>query len=394
MMTGTSIFISHNGCEPTGFDATKLVERLGAGLGCVSSPIEDAEIVVFLACTFTQQKENEFIEKIERLTESMAASLIVVSGCYLREYCQHPKVKFARTADVPKLVEEYLRRKASMPSGRTLPSLEQGNGSIPVVSISDGCYGDCSFCSIKSVRGTHRSRPLAEVIADIARASTHSDVVKLTGIETAGYGLDVRTSLAGLLREVFNSFPKIKIELGSLNPKLLCRFSDEDLCILAHENIVGNIHIPLQSASTSVLEVMRRGYTYKAYERLWSRLSEMGVRKFSTDLIAGFPIETPEDHRLSLRFLDTHDLEFAQVFFFEPRPGTKAADLPQLDRHIRVERALELIAQFAVNYMRAKSISPEEIIRGDVALPFNSNLDLGKEELIDERKALLGKTVG
>ena len=326
------------------------------------------------------------MEQIDRLVDLQRAQMIVVSGCYLREHREHPKLKFARTSDVPALLDEYLR---SRKSGEYKAKVEdKGNGNKQVISISDGCYGSCTFCSIKLVRGAHRSRPLTDILEEVSGAVQYCNTVKLTGIETAGYGLDCGSSLGSLLGTLFDAYPDLRVELGSLNPKLLCRYSREDLSKLAHPNVTGNIHIPLESASTTVLKSMRRGYTYKEYDRIWSQLSEMGVTRFSTDLIAGFPGESEDDHRLSLRFLETHDLKFAQLFFFEPRPGTNAAQQPQLDRSWRMARALELVAQYTASYMKFNEVDPVRMIQGQIVLPFNSNLNIKREELEHERAAV------
>lgn len=391
----TTVCVSHNGCEPTGFDRDRLVHKLQRDLGVEVTRLEEANVVVFLGCTFTQQKENELRDKINGLVAGLQTKLVVVGGCYLAKYQQHPKIRYARTRDVPKAIEQYLKETGGDYRGAN----EKGVTIRPatpssIVSISDGCYGGCTFCSIKTVRGTHRSRPVSEVMADIGQVAAHTHTVKLTGIETAGYGLDIGMTLGHLLREVFRTFPHLTVELGSLNPKLVCRFAEADLRMLVDERVTGNLHLPLQSASNRVLREMHRSYTWEAYDDLKSRLAAMGALKFSTDLIAGFPGETDEDHAATLSFLENHELEFAQIFFYESRPGTGAALKPMLDWNTRVGRGVELIAQFAVSYMRFKQVSPEAVIRGEVVLPFNSNLNIRKEELKHESETRVGQEVG
>lgn len=386
----TSVFVSHNGCEPTGFDADRLRERLQHDLGMEVGTFGQTDVVVFLGCTFTQQKETELKDEINKLVTDSQTGLVVVSGCYLSTQ-SHPKIRYARTQDVLGVIGDYLRENGSDlqgATGKTATIFPPSASSV--ISISDGCYGSCAFCSIKTVRGRHQSRPLMEVMADIERVATQTNTVKLTSIETAGYGLDVGLTLGHLLREVFRAFPHLTVELGSLNPKLVCRFTEPELRLLADERVTGNLHLPLQSASNLVLGAMRRGYTWEAYADLKSKLIAMGARKFSTDLIAGFPGEKKEDHAATLFFLENHELEFAQIFFYEPRPGTDAIMMPMADRNIRVARGLELIAQFALSYMHFKGVSPESLIQGDLVLPFNSNLNIRKEEFSYECEAAIG----
>lgn len=378
------VFVSHNGCEPTEFDAARLIQILLNDLGLEVGTISKPNIAVFLGCTFTQQKENESLEFINSLIADSQHDLVVVSGCYLNTFT-HPKVSFARTVDVPRIINDYMRKVGCtfrVSEGKDIETTQYSP--TPFVSISDGCYGSCSYCSIKSIRGGHRSRPMSQVMADIEQVASQTSKIKLTSIETAGYGLDIGLTLGDLLRSVFRTFPYLTVELGSLNPRLVSKFTNLDLRSLADEHIVGNLHLPLQSASNRVLRAMRRGYTWEEYEGLKSRLSLMGAKRFSTDLIAGFPGETENDHIATLSFLKDYELDFAQIFFFEPRPGTEASSMPMENRSTRVMRGVELIAQFALSYMRYKDINPVSVIKGDVVLPFNSNLNIRMEDFADE----------
>lgn len=376
-----SIYISHNGCEPTSSDALRLKEYMYFEFGMEISSFQKSDIIVFLGCTFTQQKENELYEILNKLVEDPKKKLVVLSGCYLTTQ-SHPKIRYARLADVPKVITEYLQEN-NIKYGRALgdvtksiqPSLSQ------IISISDGCYGNCSYCSIKTVRGEHRSRPITDVLADIDRVYSKNEKIKLTSVDTAGYGIDNGLTLPQLLKQIFLTFPHLSVELGSLNPKLMSRFTDSELAVFADEHICSNLHLPLQSASNRVLQAMRRGYTLEEYEKIKSRLMNVGVKLFSTDLIAGFPEETDNDHAASLSFLNDHELEFVQIFFFEPRPSTDAMHMPMLDRDIRIARGIDLIARFLISYLRFKGVNPEMLINGNIILPFNSNLNIKIEEL-------------
>lgn len=376
-----SIYIDHNGCEPTEFDAICLKEKLRSQFNVEFSCTCKSDIVVFLGCTFTEQKEIELLEKINLFVDNPEIVLVVVSGCYLTIQ-SHPKIRYARLTDVPKVISEYFQQN-NIKYGRAFGDVNHGiqPSLSQIISISDGCYGNCSYCSIKTVRGEHRSRPMTDVLADIERVSSKNEKIKLTSVDTAGYGIDNGLTLPQLLKQIFLTFPHLSVELGSLNPKLMSRFTDSELAVFADEHICSNLHLPLQSASNRVLQAMRRGYTLEEYEKIKSRLMNVGVKLFSTDLIAGFPEETDNDHAASLSFLNDHELEFVQIFFFEPRPSTDAMHMPMLDRDIRIARGIDLIARFLISYLRFKGVNPEMLINGDIILPFNSNLNIKIEEL-------------
>ena len=376
-------FISHNGCEPTAFDAQR-IERTLLSHGAVRcSTSSEADVVVFLGCTFTREKELELEREIESLLKNESFRLIVIAGCFLAHYRNDERLHFVRTGDVANFLQPHLIEGDPLNDDvARLGQTQAASGDKPIITISDGCYGSCTFCSIKTVRGTHKSRPIREILADIAVVSDSARTLKLTGIEVAGYGLDCGYSLAWLLKQIHHDFPRLCIELGSMNPKLLKRMPEADLEILGADFVTGNFHFPLESASSKVLRDMQRGYSWEDYADLWQRLSRAGVTSFSTDLIAGFPTESAQDHQASLRFLDEYRLEFAQLFFFEPRPGTEAAAMPGHPRDLRVDRMLELLAHYSATYMLARGLEMNALVSGAVSLPFNTNLNLNNEELI------------
>jgi MiaB/RimO family radical SAM methylthiotransferase len=387
----TRIYISTNGCEPTASDTGRLLRELESYGAQRVEQRQEAEIAVYLGCTFTRQKEVELEEQIADLLGREQTRLVVVSGCYLSKQGEDPRLHHVRSKDVVEFLKPHLSAADALEVD--VAALVEQSGSEEaqnaLITISDGCFGSCTFCSIKTVRGTHRSRPVREILADVGAVAKHVGTVKLTGIEVAGYGmeaglsygLDTGHSLARLVQMINDAFPTLKIELGSLNPKLMKRMSDAELAVLASDYVTGNLHLPLESASTRVLKEMRRGYTYEEYLRTKQRLEKAGVTRFSTDLIAGFPTETEEDHQASLRFLEEHDLELAQIFFYEPRPGTEAAEQHGLPREIRVDRALALIAQYTASYAKSHGHTLNELISGDVTPPYNTNINLNEDEL-------------
>lgn len=371
-----SVYVSTNGCEPTQADAEKVRADVVRWGGRAVHSIAEADIAVFLGCSFTQQKEDETKSAILDLLEAERLQSLVVAGCYLSHYVDHPRAHFIPTAEVARHLHDTLALNRPVDEDIANHPTPVNEEAVPLVTISDGCYGSCTFCSIKSVRGRHRSRPMVEVMKEVKEAHARSGAVKLTGIEVAGYGLDLGESLGLLLRQLWDAMPTLNLELGSLNPKLLLKMKDADLATLADERLTGNVHLPLESASTRILREMCRGYSFDQYEMLWNKLRTLGVRRFSCDLIAGFPTETEAEHHQNVDFLATHPLEFAQLFFYEPRPGTEAASLPQVPRAVRMERCLDLVCEFTAAYCERKVIPAAAVVSGQVGAPLNTNLGL------------------
>lgn len=367
----TTLYVFHHGCDALDSEAEDLQHSLSGRYRLKIAPRHAAEIVVFLGCTFTQQKEDELNATIDDLLASAQMRLLVISGCYLRAHGDDARVAFARRDEVPSVIDDYLAAQGCVIDDDGSSGVTKG----PLITVSEGCYGHCTFCSIRAVRGLHRSRPQRDILLDVETAGENYATVRLVGQEVAAYGRDCGSSLGQLLGEVFNRFPSIKVEIGSLHPRWLIAAEERDLAMLAHPNVAGNVHVPVESASDEVLRRMKRSYSYCEYEDLWLKLRTLGIKRISTDIIAGFPGERSVDHEANLRFLRGHDLTFAQVFMYQPRPGTPAAQMPQLSAEIRLHRAMDLIAE----YVRARL--PRVPLSGESAdtvgaFPLNTNVQI------------------
>lgn len=359
------------GCKPLEWDADGVRHGLiDRGLH-ETTRLSAADIVIIMGCTFTQQHEDDFRRLIVGVDHRKDNQHVIVSGCYLR---QDPaeRVHYARKEDVPALVDSILAERA-----RSRPRTPRSRGKpLPFVAVSEGCYGNCTFCSIRLVRGRHRSRSTAQVVADLRAAFDTHGYAKLVGQEIAAYGRDRGTSLPALIRSIFGAVPRVVLELGTLGAAWMKDMPTADLALFADPRIRGNIHLPLQSASDSVLKRMRRGYTVDQFMELLAKLRSFGVTSFSTDIIAGFPGETLRDHARNLAFLKSACVAHAQIFAYDPRPGTAAASMRQLPRLVRVQRTLELIGVFLAH---VRGFCDNQ--NADVNDFLNTNLDINKEEV-------------
>jgi MiaB/RimO family radical SAM methylthiotransferase len=361
-----------SGCEALNVDAERVIRNLQRRGFREAGSHARSGVVVVMGCTFTQRHEDDFRQLVEGIAaQREEGQLVIVSGCFL-EAEPREGVVFARKESIGEVLDGLLKDEKT---DRIEPTAEDG-ASSPFVAISEGCYGSCTFCSIRFVRGHHRSRPADEVLSDVRRAADAFGRAKLVGQEIAAYGKDIGTSLPVLIRRLFGELPGLRLELGSLGPAWIKRFPDEDFAVFADERIKGNVHLPIQSASDSVLRRMARAYSFSEFTDLHERLKRLGVQRFSTDLIAGFPGETQSDHEDNLRFLEANGFRFAQIFMYEPRPGTAASGMEQIPRDIRLRRTLELIGTFAAGY---EGFSMDENL--DVNDILNTNIEIDREEV-------------
>jgi threonylcarbamoyladenosine tRNA methylthiotransferase MtaB len=227
----------------------------------------------------------------------------------------------------------------------------------PILKIQDGCNNRCSFCVIPFVRGKSRSLPpdaaIREIQSLVAQAllpvpaspspSPAREIV-LSGINLGTYGRDLspRVELLDLIRRILDQTPLERLRISSIEPQDVT----QDLIDLfaSTDRIAQHFHMPLQSASDPILAAMHRWYRSEHYARrldlIHDRLPHAAI---GADVIAGFPGETESDHAATLSFIDRHPFTYLHVFSYSPRPGTKAASMPnQVHAQVIKRRAREL----------------------------------------------------
>lgn len=224
------------------------------------------------------------------------------------------------------------------------------NGITSFVSIMRGCNNMCAYCVVPYVRGAERSRDPDSILREIndLRALGYREV-SLIGQNVNSFkwtkkGRTVR--FPDLLRMVALTDPHLRIRFSTSHPKDL---SDELLYTVSeHSNICRHIHLPVQSGSNRVLEMMNRGYTREWYmDRISAIRRILPDCAVSTDLIVGFCTETDEDHNDSLSLMEQAFFDFAYMFRYSERQGTKAAktyadDVPEEIKTIRLNEVIIL----------------------------------------------------
>jgi threonylcarbamoyladenosine tRNA methylthiotransferase MtaB len=195
------------------------------------------------------------------------------------------------------------------------------------VKIQDGCDLRCSYCTIWRARGPARSRPLAEVLAQIsALLSAGYREMVLAGVHVGAYGLDrdERGALPALLRECCTQFPDARFRLSSIHPN---EIGSELVDLLADRpQLRPHLHVSLQSGSDAVLRRMRRPYRSRdARAAILEAVRKLPHCGIGADLIVGFPGETDAEHAETERLIRELPFSYLHVFRFSPRPGTEAA---------------------------------------------------------------------
>jgi len=223
------------------------------------------------------------------------------------------------------------------------------NGVTSFVSIMRGCNNMCAYCVVPYVRGAERSRNPQSVLNEVRELFRKGyREVTLLGQNVDSYNWDNGSGKTGfheLLEEVAMIDPHLRVRFSTSHPKDI---SDELLNTIArNSNICKHIHLPAQSGSSRILKLMNREYTREWYmERVKAIREIIPDCSLSTDMITGFCTETEEDHKESLSLMEWVGFDFAYMFKYSERPGTRAArklkdDVPE---SVKAARLSEMIA--------------------------------------------------
>ena len=224
------------------------------------------------------------------------------------------------------------------------------NGVSSFVSIMRGCNNMCAYCVVPYVRGAERSRNPESVLGEVTDLFNKGyREVTLLGQNVDSYNWDSNGKVVGfpeLLERVALTSPLLRVRFSTSHPKDL---SDELLYTIArYNNICKHIHLPAQSGSSRILKLMNREYTRDWYmERITAIRRIIPDCAISTDMIAGFCTETEDDHKETLSLMEWAGFDFAYMFKYSERPGTKAArkyadDVPDKIKTIRLNEIIAL----------------------------------------------------
>ncbi|MDR1673472.1 MAG: tRNA (N6-isopentenyl adenosine(37)-C2)-methylthiotransferase MiaB [Bacteroidales bacterium] len=235
------------------------------------------------------------------------------------------------------------------------PVRMDSNGVSSFVSIMRGCNNRCTYCIVPYTRGVERSRSSETILREVGElVEAGYREVTLLGQNVDSYRMQqngTTVSFAHLLQAVAETSPLLRVRFATSHPKDM---TDELLHVMAAcPNICKSIHLPVQSGSTRILELMRRRYTREWYlERTDAIRRILSDCSISTDIIAGFCTETEEDHRDTLSLMRQVHFDYAFMFKYSVRPHTPAAkemnnDVPEDVKSARLQEIIDLQKQLS-----------------------------------------------
>jgi threonylcarbamoyladenosine tRNA methylthiotransferase MtaB len=354
------IFLDTIGCRLNQAEIEHMARQFRAAGHEIVASADHAEMAVVNTCAVTTQAASDSRGKIRTIARAGVGE-IVATGCWTslqpKEAAALPNVKHVVTNDkkdflVPQALNLPPETFDLEPIDRTpIPGLHRRTRAF--IKVQDGCDNKCTFCVTTVARGEGRSRPLADVIADInAALAGDSKEIVLTGVHLGSWGQEMNVHLRDLVQAILRETDVRRLRLSSLEPWDL----DADFFSLWEDKrLMPHLHLPLQSGSESTLRRMARKTTPDSFRELVNAArAVMPDAAITTDIIAGFPGETEEEFAETLEFVKEMKFTGGHVFSYSSRSGTGAAKMKgQVKPELRKKRnriLQEVIEESAKSY--------------------------------------------
>lgn len=361
------VFIRTFGCQMNEYDSDKMLSVLAEGQPLERTDnAEEADIILFNTCSVREKAQEKVFSDLGRIRPLKAKNpdlIIGVGGCVASQEGE-AIIQRAPYVDVVfgpqtlhRLPQLILDKETSGLSqvDISFPEIEKFDhlpparveGGSAFVSIMEGCSKYCSFCVVPYTRGEEFSRPLEDVLTEIAGLTQQGvKEINLLGQNVNAYRGDMGDGevcdFATLLR-IVHEIPGIeRMRFTTSHPR---EFSDAIIeCYRDLPKLVSHLHLPVQSGSDRVLAAMKRGYTALEYKHIIRKLRAIRPDLcLSSDFIVGFPGETEYEFERTLKLVKDVAFDLSFVFIYSPRPGTPAANLPDDIPHAEKVRRLEAL---------------------------------------------------
>ena len=366
-------YIKTFGCQMNEYDSGKMADVLHAAHGMVATDTpDDADVILFNTCSVrekAQEKVFHDLGRVKHLKQLRPEVILGVGGCVASQ----EGAAIVKRAPYVDLVfgPQTLHRLPAMIAARrasgkpqvdiSFPEIEKFDSLPPArvtggsafVSIMEGCSKYCTFCVVPYTRGEEVSRPLEDVLTEVAELALQGvKEITLLGQNVNAYrnllrepGADSDVVDLALLLEYVAAIPGIeRVRYTTSHPK---EFTQRLIDVYARlPQLVNHVHLPVQSGSDRVLAAMKRGYSVLEYKSIVRRLRKTRPAiSITSDFIVGFPGETAADFAATLKLIEEVVFDSSFSFVYSPRPGTPAAQLVDDTPHeVKLARLRELQA--------------------------------------------------
>jgi len=361
------LYIKTHGCQMNEYDSVKMADVLGAShqLEVTDDPAA-ADVLLLNTCSIREKAQEKVFSELGRwkeLKDAHPEMIIGVGGCVasqegeaLRERAPCIDLVFGPQTlhRLPAMLDQVHRARlpvidVSFPEIEKFDCLPQprADGPTAFVSVMEGCSKYCSFCVVPYTRGEEVSRPFDDIIAEVASLAQQGvREITLLGQNVNAYRGEMHDGTLADLALVITWIAAIdgidRIRYTTSHPLEM-----SDSLILAHaevKELVGHLHLPVQSGSDRVLAMMKRNHTALEYKSIIRRLraARPGI-SLSSDFIIGFPGELAADFEQTMALIEEVGFDHSFSFIYSARPGTPAADLPDaVPADVKKQRLVQL----------------------------------------------------
>ena len=371
------VFIKTFGCQMNEYDSDKMVDVLHSAQGYEKTlNVDEADLIVFNTCSVREKAQEKVFSDLGRVKHLKKKGVkIAVGGCVasqeggaIIERAPFVDVVFGPQTlhRLPALLDERARSQRAQ-IDITFPEIEKFDhlpparkeGASAFVSIMEGCSKDCSYCVVPYTRGEEFSRPLDDVLTEIAGLSTQGvKEITLLGQNVNAYRAPMAANgseMADLafLIELTAQLPGIErirfttSHPNEFTPRLIEAYGKEP-------KLVSHLHLPVQHGSDKILMAMKRGYTALEYKSTIKKLRAIRPDlSLSSDFIVGFPGESEDDFNKMMGLIEDLYFDASFSFIFSPRPGTPAANLHDDTPHDVKLKRLQALQALLDTHVRA-----------------------------------------
>jgi tRNA-2-methylthio-N6-dimethylallyladenosine synthase len=363
------VFIKTFGCQMNEYDSDKMVDVLNSTQGYEQTQnVDEADLIVFNTCSVREKAQEKVFSDLGRIRHLKAKGVkIAVGGCVASQEGsaiieRAPYVDVVFGPQTLHRLPQLLDQRASLKKPQvdiTFPEIEKFDhlppakreGATAFVSIMEGCSKYCSYCVVPYTRGEEVSRPLDDVLVEVARLEAQGvKEITLLGQNVNAYrgsmGQTAEKADLALLIELVSQMSGIqRIRFTTSHPN---EFTQRLIDVYASvPKLVSHLHLPVQHGSDRILMAMKRGYTALEFKSTVRKLrAHRPDISLSSDFIVGFPGETEDDFKRMMDLIEDNYFDASFSFIFSPRPGTPAANLEDTTPHeVKLARLQKLQAQ-------------------------------------------------
>ncbi|MDA9199859.1 tRNA (N6-isopentenyl adenosine(37)-C2)-methylthiotransferase MiaB [Candidatus Pelagibacter sp.] len=370
-MIENKIFIKTFGCQMNEYDSNRIydsVKKIGYEK---TENYEEANCYLLNTCHIrdkAKEKVYHEIGRVKKIFRLKKKPLVIIAGCVAQAENQEmlkrePYIDLVIGPQAYHKINDtilnYKEKKKKLEETEFdaiskfeyFNKIKNDSGKISsFLTIQEGCDKFCHFCVVPYTRGPEYSRPFKQILDEVKYlADTGTQEIILLGQNVNAYNNE-NYRLSNLIFEI-EKFPEIKrIRYTTSHPKDM---SDDLIEVYKNsKKLMPLVHLPVQSGSNKVLDLMNRKHTISDYYKIFDQLKEINPDiQFSSDFIIGYPGEEDEDFKATFELIKKIKFINSYSFIFSPRPGTVAADLNLIDKKISMERLEKIQSQLYDNQM-------------------------------------------